>query len=164
MSWTPKPGTQGVFERGVVLNAMAIIERDMKPGLDHYFPAQNYPDFAERVIGQINKLEFPCLAIGPRDNPVKDADDLSHVIESPRIDIYVGIKADSAEAVTLTLMSYVQVMDSVLRNAKADFFTGMSNPFGLSLEINHSYGPIGEADASYFRGAVLQLTVNLRER
>lgn len=164
MSWEPREGTQGVFERGVVVNTLAVIERDFKLALDYYFPAENYPDFAERVIGQIQRLEFPCLAIGPRENPTEDASDLSHVIESPRIDIYIGIKGDSAAEVTLKLMSYVQVMDSVLRNAKADFFTGMSNPFGLILEIDHSYGPIGEADASYFRGAVLQLTVNLRER
>lgn len=164
MSWTPDPGTQGVFERGIVVNTLAIFVRDMKEALDYYFPAENYPDFAERVVGQIQKLEFPCLAIGPRDNPTEASADRSHVVESPRIDIYVGIKGDSAASVTLTLMSYVQVMDSVLRNAKDDFFTGMSSPFGLSLEINHSYGPIGEANASYFRGAVLQLTVNLRER
>lgn len=164
MSWEPRPGTQGVFERGVVVNTLAIIERDMKQALDYYFPDDDYPDFAERVIGQIQKLEFPCLAIGPRDNPTTDAADLSHVVESPRVDIYIGIKGESAADVTLTLMSYVQVMDSVLRNAKDDFFTGMSSPFGLALEIDHSYGPVGEADASYFRGAVLQLTVNLRER
>lgn len=164
MSWEPREGTQGVFERGVLLNTEAIVIRDFKQALDYYFPAENYPDFAERVIGQIEKLEFPCLAIGPRDNPTQDATDLSHVIEGPRVDIYIGVIGESARDVTLKLTSYVQVMDSVLRNAKADFFTGMRNPFGLILEIDHSYGPIGEADASYFRGAVLQLTVNLRER
>lgn len=164
MTWAPKPGTQGVFERGIVLNTLAIIERDFKEALDYYFAAEDYPDFAERVIGQINKLEFPCLAIGPRDNPVEDAADMSHVVEAPRVDIYIGVKGESAAEVTLKLMSYVQVMDSVLRTAKDDFFTGMSSPFGVWLEIDHAYGPIGEADVSYFRGAVLQLTVNMRER
>jgi hypothetical protein len=164
VTWTPRAGTQGVFERGVVNNTMTILTRDMKPALDHFFAADNYPDFAERNVGQIVKLEFPCLAIGPRDNSVEDSEDMSHVVESPSVDIYIGVQGSSAANVTNKIMSYVQVADSVLRNAKNDFFTGMSNPFGLWLEIVHDYGPIGEKDLTYFRGAMLRLTVHLNER
>lgn len=61
-------------------------------------------------------------------------------------------------------MKYVRVMDSVLRSSRRDFFTGMTNPFGVVLDIVHEYGAVGgPVESVYFRGAVVGLTVNLKE-
>ena len=162
-----------VFEEGIIDNALTVIGRDFKPALDVFYPAEAalastdprfLKDFAVRALGQVIKTEFPCLAIGPRNNEVDDSDDGSHLIEVARIDIYIGVTDDGPETVTRRIMKYVRTMDAVLRTARQDFFTGMSNPFGVILDVNHAYGPIGENESIYFRSAIVELTVSLRER
>lgn len=167
MAWTPNVNEPSAnFEGPIIDNVLVIIVRDFKGALDYYFAADDYPDFRERRLGQIEKLNFPCLAIGPRNNDVEDAADRSHLVEAARIDIYIGVTSDSPDTVSRLIMRYVKVMNAVLRSARRDFFTGMSNPFGVILELNHVYGPLGGPDANsiYFRGAYVELTVNLRER
>lgn len=165
MSWTPDPNEPSAnFEGPILDNAELIITRDFKGGLDYYFPLLNYPDFAEREIDQVTGVEFPCLAITPRDNPITEADDRSYLVEAARLNIYMGVVGESRRDVSRKIIDYVKVMDAILRSARRDFFTGMTNPFGIVLETIHEYGPVGGPENSvYFRGAILGLTVNLRE-
>jgi hypothetical protein len=165
MSWTPNPNEPvAFFEEPIVNNTLAIIERDFQGALNYYYPSDNFPDFRERALGQVLRNEFPCLAITPRTNPIVEADDRSHVVEAANLSIYIGVVADLPDPVTRMIMKYVRVMDAVLRTARQDFFTGMSNPFGVTLGITHDYGPIGTDESTYFRAAIVALTVNLRER
>lgn len=163
MAWTPQ--YSAVFEEPIINNTLAIITRDFKAALDYFYPADRLEDFSERALGQVLRNEFPCLAISPRDNPVDEADDDSHLVEAARIDVYVGVTDDGADSVTRKIMKYVRAMDAVLRTAREDFFTGMSNPFGVVISARHAYGPVGgPAESIYFRAAVVELTVSLRER
>lgn len=166
MSWTPNPNEPAaIFEQPIIDNALRVITRDFKGGLDYYYAADTLPDFAERELGQIIGQQFPCLAITPRDNPIVEADDRSHLVEAARMNIYMGVIGDNPTDVTRKIMKYVRVMDAILRSARRDFFTNMSNPFEVVLETIHEYGPVGgPQDSVYFRGAILGLTVNLRER
>ena len=164
MPWTPQ--FSAIFEEQIIVNTKALIVRDMKSALDHFYPSPlNLPDFKERALGQVIGAEFPFLAIGPRENRVEDTDDRSHVVEAARISLYVGVTDDSPENVTIKIMRYVRALDAVLRTGRQDFFTGMSNPFGVVVDVTHSYpGFIGANDSVYFRSATLELTVSLRER
>lgn len=166
MAWTPNPNEpSAIFEGQVVENCETIIVRDFKGGLDYYFPGENLPDFAERALGQILGNEFPCLAITPRDNPTIESADRSNIAEAARINIYIGVEGDSPSTVTRKIMKYVKTMNGILRSARRDFFTGMSNPFEVVLDITHSYAPVGgPSESVYFRAAMVELTVNLRER
>jgi hypothetical protein len=165
MPWTPDPNEPSAnFEGPIIENSETIITRDFKGGLDYYFPGQDLPDFAERALGQILGNEFPCLAITPRENPITEADDRSCLAEAARINIYMGVTGESPRDVTLKIMKYVKAMNGILRSARRDFFTGMNNPFGVVLGIKHAYAPVGGPEESvYFRGAVVELTVNLKE-
>ena len=162
MSWAPTYSAR--FEGQIIENVLTIINRDFKAALDYFHPSGNLPDFAETALGQIKGLEFPSLAIGPLENPVEEADDSSHLIEAARIDIYIGVTDDGPDTVTRKIMKYVRAMDAVLRTAKHDFFTGMSNPFEVVLTVNHTYWPIGRKESVYFRSSIVELTVALRER
>lgn len=166
MAWTPNPNEpSAVFEGPVIDNTLAVIERDFLGALTYYYPLENLPDFAERALGQTLRNEFPCLAISPRNNPTEEADDRSHIVEAARVDIYIGVTGDAPNTVTRLIMKYVRVMDSVLRSARRDFFNGMHNPFEVVLSVDHTYGPVGgPTDSIYFRAAVVELTVSLRER
>lgn len=165
MSWTPNPNEpSAVFELPIMDNALAVIVRDFKEGLDYFYSSDALPDFAERELGQIIGIQFPCLAITPRDNPITEADDRSYLVEAARMNIYMGVTGENPTSVTRTIMKYVRVMDAILRSARRDFFTGMTNPFGVVLETIHEYGPVGGPENSvYFRGAILGLTVKLKE-
>lgn len=162
MVWTPQ--FSAVFEEPIINNALVVITRDMKPALDHFYAADDLPDFAERALGQVLGNTTPALAIFPLSNPTEDADDSSHIIEAAQIGIYIGVEDDGPDTVTRRIMKYVRALDAVLRTGKRDFFTNMSNPFGVWLEVDHVYGPIGDRQSTLFRSARLELTVNLRER
>jgi hypothetical protein len=166
MAWTPNPNEpSAVFDLPILENALAIIVRDFKGALDYYYPDDDLPDFAELSLGQIQGNEFPCLALLSQSNVTDDAEDDSHIVEAARLDIYMGVTDSDANSVTRKIMKYVRTMNAVLRSARQDFFTGMSNPFGVFLEITHSYGPVGgPTNSILFRGAMIELTINLRER
>jgi len=166
MAWAPNPQEPAAnFEGPIIENVLTLITRDFKEALDYYFAADALEDFRERALGQILGNEFPCLAITPRDNPVEESADRSHLVEAARVNIYIGVAGDGPNTVTRKIMKYVKVMDAILRTGRRDFFTGMSNPFGIVLDVRHSYGPIGGPQENiYFRGALVELTVNLNER
>lgn len=175
MVWVPQ--YYAVQEEALVDNVLTIIERDFKQALDVFYPIEavlpaNDPrflaDFKERAVGQILRNEFPCLAIGPNRNASTEDAGQSHLIEAVRLDIYVGVIDDSPATVTTRIMRYMGTLDAVLRTAavkrKSDFFANMSvMVFGLTLEMEHIYGPIGSEKPTLFRGAVLQLTIQIRE-
>jgi hypothetical protein len=165
MTWTPNPNEpSAVFEEPVINNALAIITRDFAGGLKYFYPDQRLPDFKERSLGKAHKNEFPCVAITPRGNEIDEAEDGSHLVEVATFDIYLGVTGKDATTVTQLIMRYVRVMDAILRSARLDFFTGMSNPFEVVLQLNHSYGPVGDDETIYFRGAIVSVTLRLRER
>lgn len=161
MTWTPK--FAAVFEEQIIENALTVITRDFKEALDYFYPTADYNDFEERAWGQIEGNGYPTLAIGPAENEPEQAADDSHLAEVARIVIYIGVSDDGPQTVTRKIMRYVRTMDAVLRTSKNDFFTGMHNPFGVVLDIRHSYDSLRGKKPSYFRAAVVELTVNLRE-
>lgn len=173
MVWTPK--FQAVQEEALVDNILTIVERDFKDALDVYYTIEAalpetdsrfLRDFQERTLGQIAKNVFPCLAIGPVRNASTEADAGDRLIEAHRIDVYVGVTDDSAANVTTRIMRYMGTLDAVLRSApKRDYFRNMSvQVFGLVLEMEHIYGPLGVEKSIFFRGAVMQLTITVNER
>jgi hypothetical protein len=166
VSWTPNPNEpSAVFEGPIIDNTLTLITRDFKEAMDYYYLADALPDFAERELGQIIGLQYPCLAITPRENRITEADDRSHLKEAARMNIYIGVNDDGPANVTRRIMKYVRVMNAILRTGRRDFFTGMSNPFEVVLDIVHEYGPVGgPSESVYFRGAIVGLSVNLRER
>lgn len=173
MSWVPK--FQAVQEEGLVDNALQIIIDDFKLALDVYYPIeaalspddpQYLEDFQERALGQIQRLVFPTLAIGPVRNASTEPDGGDRLKEAVRIDIYVGVTADTAANVTRKIMRYICTLDAVLRSArKSRWFINMSvQVFGLVLEMEHVYGPIRERESIYYRDALLEVTILVNER
>ena len=173
MVWTPK--FQAVQEEALVANILTIVTRDFKEALDYFYPIEAaldsddpryLPDFRERTLGQIVKNEFPCLAIGPNRNASTSAADEGRLIETVRIDCYLGVTDDSPANVTQRIMRYVGTFDAVLRSArKADYFVNMSvQTFGFVLEMEHVYGPIGTDKMALFRGAQVQVSITVNER
>lgn len=169
MSWTPKYSAR--FEGPIIANVLAIITRDMKAALDYFYSSDSLPDFAERSLGTEQGLEFPILVIGPRANSVETVADNSHLVEPQVIELKVGVTADSPGDALTKIMKYVRALDAVLRSAsKNDYCANMANgndvPFGFSVDVTHSYGPLGanEGRTTYFKPASLELTVNFRER
>jgi hypothetical protein len=168
VSFTPK--YSAVFELPIIDNVLAIIARDMKDALDYFYVSDNLPDFVERSIGTEHGFEYPILVIGPRSNLVETVADSSHLVEPIKIDIKIGVVDESSDGAYRKIMKYVRALDAVLRTATlADYCAGMINgtnrPFGFSVDVTHTYGPLGanEERTTYFKPANLELSVNLRE-
>ena len=173
MVWTPR--YFAVQEEGVIDNALFIIERDFKEALDVFYPTeaslspddpQYLEDFQEHSLGQIQKLVFPCLAIGPNRNASTEADARDRLKEAVRFDIYIGVTGDSASTVTTKIMRYMGTLDAVLRSARiTDWKRNMSTIiFGIVLEMEHVYGSIRERESMFYRDALMQVTLVLNEQ
>lgn len=173
MPWVPK--YFAVQEEGVIANALFIITRDFKQALDVFYSTeaalspddpQFLEDFQERSLGQIQRLVFPTLAIGPSRNAATESDAADRLKQAVRFDIYVGVTADSAASVTTKLMRYMGTLDAVLRSAKkADWKRDMSAIiFGIVLESEHVYGSIRERESIYYRDALMQVTLAFNEQ
>lgn len=173
MVWSSK--FQAVQEEALIANILTIVQRDFKEALDVFYLTEAalpesdprfLRDFQERSLGQIVNQVFPCFAIAPNRNASTEADAGDRLVEVHRIDTYVGVTDDTPANVTQRIMRYMGTLDAVLRSArKADYFRNMSTQvFGLVLEMEHEYGPIGKSKSSLFRGAQLQLTITVNER
>ena len=166
MVYVPNPREpSGVFEGQIIENALTILTRDFQEALDHYYPSQNLPDFAELEIGPALRNVFPCGAIEPRTNRTEGAEDNSHILEICRFRVYVAVTGDGPKATTRKLFKYVRVVHLVLQNAKQDFFSGMSNAFGLVLiDFEHAYDVTREKDSIISRAAGIEVSIGIRER
>lgn len=165
MPWTPNPNEpSGMFEGPVVANCKAILVRDFKGGLDHYYPLEDLPDFDELVLGPPLRNTFPCCAVEPQANRTEEAADRSHIIEVVRIRLYIAVTDDGPDTVSEKLFKYVRVVHLVLQNARTDFFTGMSNPFEVVLGFEHAYDLVRSDETIICRAAAIEVTVGIRER
>lgn len=183
MAWQPDANEpHGFFEAPIIRNCKAILLRDFKEALDWYYldtstyttrygvpnevgsTGEDLPDLQELVIGPALRDVYPCCGIEPRTNSVNASDDNSHQIEVCRMLIEIAVCADGPDATTNKLFKYVRVAHLVLQNARRDFFTGMSNPFGVVLGFEHSYGLLRGDESIILRAAQIELTVSLRER
>lgn len=173
MVWQPR--YYAVQEEGVIDNALFVIERDFKQALDVFYPTeaaldsddpQYLEDFQERSLGQIQKLVFPCLAIGPSRNAATEADARDRLHQAVRFDLYIGVTADSMANVTRKIMRYMGTLDAVLRSTrKSDWSRNMSTIiFGVVLEAEHVYGSIRERESTYYRDALMQVTLVFNEQ
>jgi hypothetical protein len=164
-----------VQEEGVIDNALFVIKRDFKTILDDFNPIeaelsaddpQYMEDFQEHSLGQIQKLVFPTLAIGPNRNAASESDARDRLKQAVRFDIYVGVTADSAANVTRKLMRYMAALATTLYSAKkADWKRNMSAIiFGIVLELEHVYGSIRERESIYYRDALMQVTLTFNEQ
>ncbi len=176
MVWVPQ--YNAVQEEGLIDNVLTIITRDFKEALDVFYPieaaltdtdSRYLRDFQERTLGQISGSVFPSLAIGPNRNASLEDDDQSRLNEAILFDSWIGVTDDTAEHVTQRIMRYAGTYNAVLRTAaaknKADFFRNMSTQvFGLNLELEHVYGPLGQRESVHFRSVRIQATLKLFER
>lgn len=166
MSWTPR--YSAVFEEPIIRNVLAIIERDMKAALDHWYPDDNLKDFVERSVGTERGVEFPMLVIGPRSNLIETDADLVSLIEPQIIEMKLATVDNNPADAYFRTMKYVRALDSVLRSAaKADYTANMtsSTPFALIIDVTHEYLPLGVNDTrtSYVKPAGLELRLTFRE-
>jgi len=166
VTWEPKYSAH--FEEPIIRNTLAIIQRDMKAALDHWYPADDLKDFVERAIGTERGVEFPMLVIGPRSNLIETVADESHLVEPQIIEMKLAVVDNNPSDAYLKCMKYVRALDSVLRSASdADYTANMtsSTPFALIVDVTHEYLPLGANDArtSYVKPAGLELRLTFRE-
>lgn len=183
MAWQPNPAEpHGFFEGPIVGNCKTVLARDFKEALDYYYldsptyltrygtanavgpTGEDLSDFQELVLGPALRNAFPCCGIEPRTNTANEAEDRSHQIEVCRVRLYMAVTHDGPDAVTERLFKYVRVAHLVLQHARADFFNGMSNPFGVILDFEHAYDVVRGDETSISRAAAIEVTVSLRER
>lgn len=176
MAW--EPAYFAVQEEALIDNVIRIVRRDFKPALDVFYPAEAalpatdpryLRDFQEHTLGQVQGLVFPSLSVGPNRNASTEDADQAMLREAVRFDSRIFVTDDSPSTVTQRIMRYAGTYDMVLRtaakNTKSDFFRNMSvKVFGLVLELEHVYGPIGTDDSIFMRSVNIQGTILINER
>ena len=166
MAWTPKPGFSGVMEDVVVPRVLALIKRDYKEALDHYFAAEDYDDFRELTLGKVRRKEFPLVAVGPASNLALESEDSARHTQPIRIALYLMVTAPDDDSVTTLLMRYVKVMHGVLHRASIEdyFGTDKDRVFGVVINVEHFYGPVLTNETQLGRAASMVLTINFDSR
>lgn len=176
MVWVP--AYNAVQEEALIDNVLAIVKRDFKEALDVFYPieaaltdsdSRYLRDFQEHSVGQIDGIVFPALAVGPNRNASTEDADQAMLREGIRFDSWIGVTDDSNANVTRRVMRYAGTYNAVLRTSakknKSDWFRNMSTTvFGLVLELEHIYGPIGSEDSTYFRSVKIEGTILINER
>lgn len=176
MPW--EPYYNAVQEEGVIDNVLTIVTRDFKDALDTLYPieaalpetdSRYLRDFQERTLGQISGSVFPSLAVGPNRNASTESESQDRLNEAILFDNWIGVTDDTAENVTRRIMRYAGTYNAVLRTAAVknipDFFRNMSTEvWGLNLELEHVYGPLGQRESLHFRSVRIQGTLKIFER
>lgn len=164
MTWAAR--FNSVRDEDLIANMLTIIERDYKPALDVLYPTLDLSDFKQTAIGQIIRLEFPCLSASPRSNASSPSEDGGYLRQAFRVGFQVGVTDDSDAHVTNRIMWYMTTMGEVLRSAtKADMFAGMAaQTFEYVFESEWEYGPSGQNESILFRAADMTATITVNAR
>lgn len=137
------PRIEEIFEEKVIDNSIALIARDMKLMLDHYYLASNYPDFAERTLGNFIRLSFPALAVEPDRG---ESDEPDH-FAAGRLRLIYNFAVTDADAPTTERkgIRYLRALRSVLRNGtRADYMTGVTTALPFTQKFEWDYGELGK--------------------
>jgi len=157
-----------VSEEALVDNIAAVFVADFKWFLDELYPGQDLQDFVERALGQVLGINAPFMALAPVRNASVESEDGHYLREALRVDLLMGVIADSPDTVTRMIQRYMRTGEAVLRAANKDELFGTvnrDNTFGFSLDCEHVYQPdIRTNQVQFFRNATLQITVNIHER
>lgn len=176
MVWVP--AYNAVQEEGLIDNVRTIVQEDFKEALDVFYPIEAdlddtdpefLRDFQEHALGQIEGNVFPSMAIKPVRNASTEDADQAMLREAIQFECWLGVTDDSAARVTRRIMRYAGTFNAVLRTAakknKPRFFRNMSAVvFGLVLDLEHIYGPVGRRESIYFRSVTIQGTILINEQ
>lgn len=149
----------------IIDNVMAIVKRDFKSALDHYYAADALPDFTERTLGRFFKLTYPTFSIDPDRNATSD--DGHYVEDDVRVNLFLAVDGTDAPTVTRKAMKYVRALKSILRTATvADYTVGFpaNTIFALTVEMSYEYGLIGKNATGYEKPVNIELTLKFNER
>lgn len=167
MTWTPNSNKPApVFTGPLIDNALTIVRRDFKEALDYYFPGDDYPDFREIAVGMLKEISFPSYAVNPVDVDTIESEDSSNIAVQFTFDSYIGVTANNDAEATEKIQRYQGVIDAVYRKAEKDFCAGISNPFEISIELSHEFGPRGvdSGRTLYFRSVITRGILRFRQR
>lgn len=152
------------LESTLIDNILALVTRDMKLALDHFYAADALPDFKEKTLGAFLSLNFPALMIDPTGNDISQADDDSRLDNVLRVALFIAVTDTDESKTTRRLMKYLGCLDSVLRSAAHTDYTSGTGMFVLTTEVTHQYGPLGKGNGYYMRPASLTLQLKYSER
>jgi hypothetical protein len=149
-------------------NVMAIVKRDMKAALDHYYLSDSLPDFTERTLGRIFNLSFPTFSIDPDRHGSEESADGSYVeVDGYRANIFFAVQDADGPTATRLAQKYTRAMKSILRNAsRADYLTGFptASMLPLTVKLVTEYGLIEKQTDGYVKPVNIELTLNFNER
>lgn len=146
-------------------NIMAIVKEDFKEALDDSYPADNFPDFAERTLGRFFKLTYPTFNIDPDSN--KTSDDGHYIEEEVKFNLFIAVEGTDAPTVTRNAMFYTHALKSVLRSATVDRYAlgfPANTIFALDVQLEYEYGLIAKNGTGYEKPVSFELTLKFNER
>lgn len=136
-----------VFESLVMDNILGIVKYKFKPALDVLFPAEDYPDIAQRTLGNFIRLALPAIAVEPDRGADNESEDSSHLGPQLKIAIYLAVEhADPVEATRLGV-NYTRTLRSVLKTASnADYVVGVptNEVTALQRDLTWQYGQLSK--------------------
>jgi len=161
------PRLKEVSDHLIIENVLAIVQRDMKPALDYFYPADSLPDFAERMIGRFFKQTYPSFAVEPNRNGPEQAADGSFIEAALRIYPFLSVVDADPPTVEKKAMKYTRALVSILRNASvADYTANITSGvvFSLTWEVSYEYGLIGKNAQGWEKPVSFELLLKFNER
>ncbi|HEX7334232.1 MAG TPA: hypothetical protein VF290_22190 [Pyrinomonadaceae bacterium] len=164
-----------IFESYLYDNLMFAIDAEMKNYLDGFYPGQQLPDFAVKMLGFIiSPPAYPALAINPIDFDSSESESGDHVENEHRILASLVVSSADASLVTRLLFKYSRAFKAVVRKmSRADWLRDIpanaGNPTGaIVTKIKGQYSAIGKnpnkTSNEYIRAIDFQLTIQFVER
>lgn len=136
---------QEIFEPYAIDNLMFAINENFKARLDEFYPDDDFPDFAEKTLGNIIRLSFPALTIDPDRFGSPESESGEFVETDYHLSVHMAVADPDPVNTTRILIKYVRAFKSVVRRmGRSEWLRNVppapSNPMGLYVDINGQYG------------------------
>lgn len=135
---------QEATETSIIDRLAALVERDMKPSLDHFYASDQLPKFAVVTDGDVNVFNYPMLVLGVERVVSKESTQLD---EADLLDQVMVVGAGLAVKSSVSLKDvralarkYIRAFKAVIRSASVDdLFPETAQVLNHTIDIEHRW-------------------------
>lgn len=162
MPWTPL--FEEAAESEIIQKMMVVIHRDMKAALDHWYLADNLPDFAVMTEGDQDVFQYPLLALAVDSGASEETISGEYLDQELRVGAGLIVSGTSIKDVRLKARKYIRAFKAVIRKGVLELLPAADDYTEYSLGFRWQYRPHGEKELLFTQPAVIETRIKFGEK
>ena len=158
------PVFEEIAESELVASVMAVVHRDMKAALDHWYASDNLPDFAVMTDGTVDEFSYPLLSLALESGTSNELSSGEWLDQELKFGAALVVSGDTVKAVRAKASKYVRALKAVIRKDVLELLPSGSGYLDYSIAFRWRYFKHGTKGSLFTQAAQIETTITFGEK